>query len=183
MLSFKHWEINLINLLSIILNKNWWNITAINYVTEWLIAYTVAEATKKKITHFIHKKIFINYEVLQKILLNNNINLISAVVKHYINQLNAQHYIITFYHSIINEKMKNLNRTLNQMLTKYLINKLIKLWDEYLLQTFFVTCVQLYIIIKNNSFYLLYRIHSQIFVNNNELKKTNEIQNLKKYIK
>ena len=43
----------------------------------------------KKIIHFIHEKIFINYEVLWKILLNYNINLISAAVRHYVNQLNT----------------------------------------------------------------------------------------------
>ena len=35
---------------------------------------------------------------------------------------------------------------------------------------------------KKSSFYLLYRIHSQIFVNDNELKRTDEIQNLEKHI-
>ena len=64
---------------------------------------------------------------------------------------------------------------LNQMLTKYLINKSTQLWNEYFLQTFFIICVQLHAVMKKSSFYLLYRIHSWIFVNNNELKRTNKI--------
>ena len=182
MLSFKCWKIDLINLLSITLNKNWWIITAIDYTTEWSIAHTIAKAMKKKIIHFIHKKIFINYEVLWEILLNNNINLISAVIRHYVSQLNTQHYIMMSYHSRTNEKMKNFNKTLNQMLTKYLMNKSMQLWDEYFSQTLFVICVQLHAIMKKSSFYLLYKVHSQIFVNDNELKKTDEIQNSKKCI-
>ena len=183
LLSFKHWEINLIDLLSITLNKNQWIITAIDYMTEWLITHTVVKATEKKITHFIHEKIFINYEVLWEILSNNNINLILAVIKHYVNQLNAWHYMITSYHSRMNEKMKNLNEMLNQMLIKYLMNKLTQLWNEYLSQTLFVAHVWLYVIIKKSSFYLLYKIHSWISADDNELKRIDEIQNSEKCIK
>ena len=114
--------------------------------------------------------------------MNNNINLISAAIRHYISQLNAWHYIITFYHSKTNEKMKNFNEMLNQMLTKYLMSKSMQLWNKYLSQTLFVTCVQLHTIMKKNSFYLLYKVHSQIFIDNNKSKKTNKIQNLKKHI-
>ena len=182
MLSFKCWEINLINLLLITSNKNQWIITAIDYMTEWLITHTVVKAMKKKITHFIHKKIFINYEALLKILSDNSINLISAAIKHYVNQLNTQHYIITSYHSRTNEKMKNLNKTLNQMLTKYLMNKLTQLWNEYFSQTLFVICVQLHVITKKSFFYLLYKIHFWISADDNKSKKTDEIQNSEKYI-
>ena len=72
---------------------------------------------------------------------------------------------------------------LNQMLTKYLMNKLIWLWNKYLSQTLFIVCVWLHVIMKKSSFYLLYKIHFQIFINNNELKRTDKIQNSKKYIK
>ena len=182
LLLFKHWRINLIDLLSITSNKNQWIIMIIDYVTRWLIACAVVKAIKKKIIHFIHEKIFINYEVLQKILSNNNINLISAAVKHYISQLNTQHHTTTSYHSRMNEKMKNLNRTLNQMLIKYLMSKSTQLWNEYFSQTLFVVHVWLHAVIKKSSFYLLYRIHSWISVNNNKSKKTDEIQNSKKHI-
>ena len=72
---------------------------------------------------------------------------------------------------------------LNQMLIKYLMNKSTQLWNEYLSQTLFVTHVWLHAITKKSSFYLLYRIHSQISVDNNELKRTDEIQNSKKHIR
>ena len=58
-------------------------------MTEWLITHTVIKATEKKIICFIHKKIFINYKASWEILLNNDINLISAAIKHYVSQLNA----------------------------------------------------------------------------------------------
>ena len=64
---------------------------------------------------------------------------------------------------------------LNQILIKYLMNKLMQLWNEYFLQTFFVIYVQLHAVTKKSSFYLLYDIHSQIFVNDNKSKKTDEI--------
>ena len=90
--------------------------------------------------------------------------------------------MITFYHSRMNEKMKNLNEILNQMLTKYLMNKLIWLWNEYLSQTLFIVCVWLHVITKKSFFYLLYKVHFWIFVDDNKLKRTDEIQNLKKNV-
>ena len=101
--------------------------------------------------------------------------MISVAVKYYVSQLNAQHYTIIFYHSKMNEKMKNFNKMLNQMLIKYLMSKLTQLWNEYLLQTLFTTCVWLYAIMKKSFFYLLYEIHFQISVDNNKLKKIDEI--------
>ena len=89
----------------------------------------------------------------------------------------------TSYHSRTNEKMKNLNEMLNQMLTKYLMSKSMWLWNEYLSQTLFIICVWLHAVTKKSSFYLLYKIHSWISADNNESKRTDEIQNSEKHIK
>ena len=61
------------------------------------------------------------------------------------------------------------------MLIKYLMSKLTWLWNEYFSQTLFAVYVWLYVIMKKNSFYLLYKIHSQISINDNESKRTDEI--------
>jgi len=39
---------------------------------------------------------------------------------------------MTFYYLCTNEKIKNLNKILSFMLTKYLMNKLTQLWNKYL---------------------------------------------------
>ena len=68
-----------------------------------------------------------NYKLPHKILTDNSVNLTLNVVEHYIKILTLKHCYTMSYHLCINEKVENLNRTLEAMLIKYLINKLTKL--------------------------------------------------------
>ncbi len=79
---------------------------------------------KITVTDFLYDKIFMNYDLLRKLLFNNNINFLSYVVIYYLKKLRTQHKTMTFYYFCINEKIKNLNKILSFMLTKYLMNKL-----------------------------------------------------------
>ncbi len=51
-------------------------------------------------------------------------NFLSHVVIYYLKKLRTQHKTMTLYHFCINEKIKNLNKMLSFMLTKYLMSKL-----------------------------------------------------------
>lgn len=176
LLPFERWGIDLISLLPITPNKNRWIITAIDYATGWPIARAVAEAMEEEIARFIHEEIFINYGAPREILSDNGINLVSAAVRHYVSQLNARHRTTTPYHPRTNGKVENLNGTLGQMLTKYLMDKPTRLWDEYLSQALFAARVRLHAVTKKSPFYLLYGVHPRIPADDNEPKGTDEIQ-------
>ena len=53
------------------------------------------------------------------------------------------------------------------------MNKLIRLWNEYLSQALFTTHVWLHTVIKKSSFYLLYKIHFRILSDDNLLISSN----------
>ena len=74
---------------------------------------------------FLHDNIFTHYKPLKKLLFNNSTNLLAQVVKYYIRKFNIKHRNTTSYHPRTNGKVKNLNKILKAILTKYLINKLI----------------------------------------------------------
>ncbi|KAL1956619.1 hypothetical protein VTO42DRAFT_6966 [Malbranchea cinnamomea] len=54
------------------------------------------------------------------------------------------------------------NGTLGRMLTKYLVGKPTRSWDEYLPQALFATRVRLHAVTKISPFYLLYGFHPRI---------------------
>ncbi len=60
------------------------------------------------------------------------------------------------YYLRINEKMKRLNDILEDMISKLLFEKSIKLWDLYLDQALFTYQIHINQIIKILLFYLLY---------------------------
>ncbi len=104
--------------------ENCWIITAINYVTDWSVTKAVLNATETIMIDFLYDEIFINYNLSKELLFNNSTNFLSYVMIYYLKKLRTQHKIITFYYFCINEKIKNLNKMLNFMLTKYFMSKL-----------------------------------------------------------
>jgi len=99
----------------------------INYVTDWSVTKAVLNAMKIIVTDFLCNEIFTNYNSSRELLFNNDINFLSHVVIYYLKKLETQHKIMTFYYLCTNEKIKNLNKILSFMLTKYLMNKLTQL--------------------------------------------------------
>lgn len=53
------------------------------------------------------------------------------------------------------------------MFIKYLVDKSIKLWDEYLSQGLFTIRIQVYNILKDSPYYLLYIQHHYLPSGNN----------------
>jgi len=84
----------------------------------------VSDAIKTIVIDFLYDKIFTNYDLLRKLLFNNNINFLSCVVIYYLKKLRTQYRTMIFYYLCINEKIENLNEMLSFMLTKYLMSKL-----------------------------------------------------------
>ena len=130
---------------------------------------------KITVADFLCDEIFMNYSSSRELLFNNNTNFLSHVVTYYLKKLRTQHRTMTFYHSYTNEKIKNLNKILNFMLTKYLMNKSTQLWNKYLSQALFMIWIQAYNITKQSLFYLLYKINLQLLSNLNNLWLLREI--------
>ncbi len=84
----------------------------------------VSDVTEITVADFLYNEIFMNYNLLRELLFNNNTNFLSCVVIYYLKKLKTQHKTMTFYYLCTNEKIKNLNKILSFMLTKYLISKL-----------------------------------------------------------
>jgi len=82
---------------------------------------------KTTVIDFLYDEIFINYSSSEELLSNNSTNFLSYVVTYYLKKLETQHRTMTFYHFCINRKIKNLNKMLSFMLTKYLMSKLTQL--------------------------------------------------------
>ncbi len=76
------------------------------------------------VADFLYDEIFTNYDLSRELLFNNNMNFLSHVVIYYLKKLKTQYRTMTLYHFCINEKIENLNKMLNFMLTKYLMSKL-----------------------------------------------------------
>ncbi len=82
---------------------------------------------KTTVIDFLYDEIFINYSSSEELLSDNSTNFLSYVVTYYLKKLETQHRTMTFYHFCINRKIKNLNKILSFMLTKYLMSKLTQL--------------------------------------------------------
>jgi len=87
------------------------------------VTKAVLNAMKTTVTDFLCDEIFTNYNSSRELLFNNSINFLNCVVTYYLKKLETQHRTMTLYYFCINEKIKNLNKTLSFMLTKYLMNK------------------------------------------------------------
>ncbi len=83
----------------------------------------VLNAIKIIVTDFLYNEIFINYNSSRELLFNNDTNFLSCIVIYYLKKLRTQYRTMIFYYLCINKKIKNLNKMLSFMLTKYLMNK------------------------------------------------------------
>ena len=109
-----------------------------------------------------------NYGALHNIILDNSANLIVGAITHYMSLLETHHQTTTLYHPWMNSKVENLNGLLGQMLTKYLISKPTRLWDEFLPQSLFTAQIRQHTVTKFLPFYLLYSLHPCIPLDQND---------------
>ena len=77
-------------------------------------------------------------------------------MQSYLNKIKIIYKNMNLYHFRINEKIKYLNQILENMISKLLFRKSMKLQNIYLNQVLFVYKIKIYIIMKILSFYLIY---------------------------
>jgi len=87
------------------------------------VTKAVLNATEATVADFLCDEIFTNYDLLRELLSNNDTNFLSHIMIYYLKKLRTQHRTMTLYYLCTNEKIENLNKMLNFMLTKYLMSK------------------------------------------------------------
>jgi transposase InsO family protein len=104
---------------------------AIDYATSWPVTKAIPDTMEEMVTEFLHE-IYVTYRAPQELLSDNGKSFIAGAIQLYICILETKHQTTTPYHPQMNGKVENLNGTLGSMLTKALMGKPTKLWDEYL---------------------------------------------------
>src|SRR6266542_3801958 len=75
--SFQRIGIDIVGLLTITKKKNRYIVTAMDYLTKWLIAKDIKEATAKTVSKFIYKKIICEHGYLQVLQSNQRIHFVN----------------------------------------------------------------------------------------------------------
>lgn len=169
-LPFDRWHIDLIGQLPTTPNGNRWIITAIDYATGWPIAKAIATADQLAVADFIHDEIFLPYGAPKELLSDMGSNLLAPAVEHFVRKLGTRHRTTTPYHPRTNGKVERFNGLLGLILTKYLLNKPTKLWDQYLPQALFACRIRTHSTNKYSPFYLLYGRHPNLPTDDNPPK-------------
>ena len=159
---FERWGIDLIGRLPTTPNGNNWIITAVDYATGWPVARAVPEATDEAIAIFLHEEIFVHYGAMAELMSDNGPNLLSKVVAHYVQLLKTRHRVTTPHHPRTNGRIERLNGILGAMLTKMLMGKPTRLWDEYLSQAILATRVRVHSVSRVSPFELVYGIKPRL---------------------
>ena len=159
---FDRWGIDLIGILPETPNGNRWIITAIDYATGWPLAKATKTATANDVADFIQSEIFTNYGPPKELLSDNGANLLAESVQHYVDLMKTKYRHITPYHPRTNGKVENFNGLLGKILTKYLLNKPTRLWDEYLEQALYAVRVHTHSRHGHSPFYLLYGVQPRL---------------------
>jgi hypothetical protein len=164
---FQRWGIDLIGILPKTKQGNRWILTAIDYATGWPIAKALPEATEDAIADFIFHEIYMHYGAPQEIFTDGGKNFWGNVVQKYLNKIKTVHRSASPYHPRTNGKVESLNGLLGNMLTKYLLGKPTRLWDQYLDQALFACRVRTHSTTHTSPFYLVYGNHPRLVGDDN----------------
>lgn len=89
------------------------------------------------------------------------------IVEKYLKRIQTKHKGTSPYHPHTNGKVGSLNGLLGNMLTKYLMGKPTKLWDQYLDQALFACRVRIHSTTQTSPFYLVYGKHPRLLGDDN----------------
>lgn len=159
---FERWGLDLIGPLPATPNGNRWIITAIDYATGWPVAKAVSNATDEAVARFLHEDIFTQYGAMSELVSDNGPNILSKVVAHYVQILKVKHRVTTPHHPRTNGRVERLNGVLGSMLTKMLVGKPTRLWDEYLPQAILATRIRVHSVANVSPFELVYGIKPRL---------------------
>ena len=133
----------------------------------WPIAKALLEAIEDAIADFIFHEIYMHYDAPQEIFTDGEKNFWGSVVEKYLKRIQIKHKGTSPYHPRTNGKVESLNGLLGNILTKYLLGKPTKLWDQYLDQALFACRVRTHSTTQTSPFYLVYGKHPRLLGDDN----------------
>ena len=110
--AFERIWIDLVGPLTITKQNNHYIIVATDYLTRWLEAKAILDASAETLVRFIFEDIVCRHRVHQVILSNNGKNFTSKIVKIICEKFLIKYIFPSLYHPQTNEIVKRLNRTL-----------------------------------------------------------------------
>ena len=99
-------------------NGNKYIITAIDYLTKWLKARAVPEATAEQAANFIYEEIICRHGCPTKILSDRGTHFKNQLIEHLLQKFQIKHLFSTPYHPQTNGLVERFNRTLCESLSK-----------------------------------------------------------------
>jgi len=99
-------------------NGNKYIITAIDYLTKWLKARAVPEATAEQAANFIYEEIICRHGCPTKILSDRGTHFKNQLIEHLLQKFQIKHLFSTPYHPQTNGLVERFNRILCESLSK-----------------------------------------------------------------
>ncbi|SPO29980.1 uncharacterized protein UTRI_10291 [Ustilago trichophora] len=159
---FERWGIDFIGQLPKTADGNQWILTAIDYATGWPIAKALPDAKAWRVADFIYEEIVLNFGAPKEILSDNGSNFLAEVVKHLLRTIKTRHRLATAYHPRTNGKVEALNGMIGRMLTRSMVGKSTRLWDQYLANAIFACRVRRSVATNQSPFFLTYGIEPRL---------------------
>src|SRR6266498_5884711 len=100
-----------------------------DYLTKWLIAKALKEATVKAISKFIYQKIICEYECPKVLQSDQGIHFVNRVIEDLTGKFRIKHHLSSSYHPQTNGLMERFNQTLCEKLAK--LSEETDQWDEF----------------------------------------------------
>ena len=115
-----------------------------------------------RVAEFIYEEIVVNFGAPREILSDNGANFLAEVVEHLLRTVNTRHRLATAYHPRTNGKVEALNGIIGRMLTRMMVGKSTRMWDQYLSHALFACRVRKSTSTGQSPFYLTYGIEPRL---------------------
>src|SRR5579871_4231334 len=117
---------------------------------------------EKVVADFIYDEIYMHYGAPDEIFSDGGKNLWGAIVREYLKKIGTDHKGTSPFHPWMNGKVERLNGIIENILSKLLLGKPMKMWDLYLDAALFACRVRTSTTTKTSPFYLLYGRHPHL---------------------
>ena len=158
---FEKWAIDFVGPLPESHDKKKWILTAIDIATGWPLARATTDAKAEVVADFL-SDIYVNYGAFRELLSDNGTNLSAEIVEEYLKRIRGKHQLTTAYHPQTNGKVERFNGMLGSILTKFLVNKNIVQWTDFLPSALFACRIRNHSSTGMSPFKLLYGMEPRL---------------------
>ncbi|MCO5606291.1 hypothetical protein L7F22_060478 [Adiantum nelumboides] len=128
---FEKWGIDAIGPLPRAANGKLYILVAIDYMTRWVEAQSVARINEKTVSKFVYTNIFSRFGTPLEIIFDNGSRFRKGLLIEVCEELNIQHRHSTPYHPQLNGLVEKTNGIIGRIIKKMVQSKP-KLWDIFL---------------------------------------------------